>query len=57
MHPLAKRRCLAYAADAAGSLGIAASMLPLGAVIVRTTDLASMPWFGHVVPAAEPVGV
>ncbi|MCT1437315.1 hypothetical protein [Brachybacterium paraconglomeratum] len=56
MHPLARRRCLAHLADCAGSLGIAVSMVPLGAVIARTTDLASRPWFGHVVPAAQPVG-
>ena len=55
MHPLAKRRCLAYAADAAGSFGIAASMLPLGAVIVKTTDLASRPLFGHVISVVPPV--
>ena len=55
MHPLARRRCLAHLADCAGSLGIAVSMVPLGAVIVRTTDLASRPWFGHVARTPEPV--
>ncbi|GLI30299.1 hypothetical protein BCONGLO52_11400 [Brachybacterium conglomeratum] len=57
MHPLARHRCLAHLTDCAGCLGIAVSMFPLGAVIVRTTDLASRPWFGHVVRTPEPVGV
>ena len=57
MHPLARHRCLAHLTDCAGCLGIAVSMFPLGAVIVRTTDLASRPWFGHGVRAPEPVGV
>ena len=56
MHPLARHRCLAHLTDCAGYLGIAVSMFPLGAVIVRTTDLASRPWFGHVVRTPEPVG-
>lgn len=55
MHPLARHRCLAHLTDCAGCLGIAVSMFPLGAVIVRTTDLASRPWFGHVVRNPEPV--
>ena len=55
MHPLARRRCLAHLTDCAGCLGVAASMLPLGAVIVRTTDLASRPLFGHVISVVPPV--
>lgn len=55
MHPLARHRCLAHLTDCAGYLGIALSMFPLGAVIVRTTDLASRPWFGHVVSVVPPV--
>jgi len=55
MHPLARRRCLAYLTDAAGYLGIAAAMLPAGVLVAVRTDLGTRPAYGHLISTVPPL--
>ncbi|MGP9539903.1 RDD family protein [Brachybacterium sp. AOP43-C2-M15] len=54
MHPLASRRCLAHLTDCVGYLGVAAATLPVGVLVVTTTDLGRVPLFGHLVSTVPP---
>ena len=54
MHPLAGRRCHAYALDAVGYVGIAAAMVPLG-VIAHRAGRRRHRGYLHAVSAIPPV--
>ena len=54
MHPLATRRALAHLTDCAGYLGVCAAIVPVGIVIVTSTDLARKPAFGHLISMVPP---
>lgn len=54
MHPLAKRRCLAYLTDCLPYLGIAAATAPVGVVLATTTELGASRLYSHLISAVPP---
>jgi len=54
MHPLARPRALGYLADCVGYVGIAAAMVPLGAIVHANTDLGADPAYAYLASTVPP---
>lgn len=55
MNPLARRRALAHLTDGVLYLGIAAATVPVGVLVVTTTDLGASRTFAHLVSTVPPL--